>query len=234
MEPVVRLTGISKIYRAEGAGVYALKDVSLSISKGDFVSVTGPSGSGKTTLLDILGCIATPTSGEYYLDGERVDALDTRELAYIRNRKIGFIFQNFNLIPQYNLIENVELPLMYAGMKRKEKREIVMEILCSVGLGGKEERLPHQLSGGERQRVAIARALVNKPSLLLADEPTGNLDSKTGDEIMNIFKRLHEEGSTIVLITHDKDIAKHALRSYCIRDGELAVHQATAWISRKP
>lgn len=221
----VQLRNINKFYKADGFTFHALKDISISISKGEFVSVMGPSGSGKTTMLDIIGCISTPTSGEYYLDGKRVDKLNSRELALTRNRKIGFIFQNFNLIPQYNLKENIELPLTYSGIDKKDRKELVVNALSVVGLEGKGKRFPNQLSGGEKQRVAIARALINKPSILLADEPTGNLDSKTGEEILSVFRVLHESGNTIVLITHDSKIAQYASRTYFMKDGELLEHK---------
>ncbi len=218
---IIRLTDVHKSYGADESSYHALKGISLAVRKGEFVSIMGPSGSGKTTLLDILGCISSPTSGSYALDGMRVDQLSHRELAHIRNSRLGFIFQNFNLIPQYTVFENVELPLSYAGKERRIREEAAMDALSRVGLSDRADRYPSQLSGGERQRVAIGRAMVNRPSLLLADEPTGNLDSRTGEGILAIFQEIHRQGNSIVLITHDQSVAAHASSSYYLKDGEL-------------
>jgi putative ABC transport system ATP-binding protein len=201
--------------------VRALRGVDVMIRKNEFVAIMGPSGSGKSTLMNMIGCLDTPTEGEYWLNGHRVSELNDNQLARIRNREIGFVFQTFNLLPRASALHNVELPLVYAGMGGKERRQMAEEALSRVGLRDRMGHKPNELSGGQRQRVAIARALVNNPSILLADEPTGNLDSTTGQEIMSLFENLHTQGQTIVLVTHEHDIAEHAHRQVHILDGKV-------------
>jgi putative ABC transport system ATP-binding protein len=216
---LIQLEQVSKTYDAGANAVQALRGVDVAIERGEFVAVIGPSGSGKSTLMHILGCLDTPSSGKYWLDGEDVAEMSNRELARVRNRKIGFIFQTFNLLPRATILKNVELPLLYAGMRGSERRERAMNALGRVGLADRARSRPNQLSGGQRQRVAIARALVNDPSLVLADEPTGNLDQKTGWEIINIFQELSAHDETIVLVTHDPGIAATTQRRIKIVDG---------------
>lgn len=199
--------------------VYALKDISLNIYKNDYVALMGPSGSGKSTLMNLLGCLDTPTTGSYLLNHEDVSDMTDEELAEVRNQMIGFVFQTFNLLPRLSSLENVALPLIYAGVSKKQRLERAREVLEQVGLGNRAEHSPNELSGGQRQRVAIARALVNRPAIILADEPTGNLDTKTSIEIMSIFERLHDDGNTIIVVTHEPDIAEHAHRIIRLRDG---------------
>lgn len=218
---MIDLEHIFKIYELGDNKVYALNDVSLHVEKHEFLSIIGPSGSGKSTLMNMLGCLDVPTSGKYILDGEDVSKKNDDELAYIRNNKIGFVFQGFNLIQKLTAIENVELPLIYLDVPAKERRERAKKALESVGLGERIHHNPTELSGGQQQRVAIARALITNPPIILADEPTGNLDSKAGKEVMQIFKNLHAEGNTIILITHDSDVAKQASRVVRIQDGKI-------------
>ena len=208
--------------------VRALRGVSLQIQKNEYVAVMGPSGSGKSTLMNLIGCLDTPTSGEYWLNGQQVSDLADDELARIRNKEIGFVFQTFNLLPRADALHNVELPLIYAGLSSRNRRERAAQALQRVGLGDRMDHKPNELSGGQRQRVAIARALVNEPSILLADEPTGNLDSATSSEIMDVFAELHQQGQTVVMVTHEQDIAAHAARVITLRDGVVATDQARA------
>lgn len=218
---MIDLKHIDKIYKMGENEVYALNDVSLHIDEKEFVSIIGPSGSGKSTLMNMLGCLDVPTKGTYLLDGYDVGSKTDDELAVIRNEKIGFVFQGFNLLPKLSALENVELPLIYQGVPAKERRERAKKALESVGLGERKDHRPTELSGGQQQRVAIARALVTNPPIILGDEPTGNLDSKSGKEVMEIFKELHKKGNTIILITHDSGVAAQAERIVRIQDGKL-------------
>ena len=216
---LIDVKDLTKVYQMGDVQVHALRGVSFSITEGEFIAIMGPSGSGKSTMMDILGCLATPTSGEYYLEGEEVGKLSDNRLADIRNKKIGFVFQSFNLLPRTSALNNVELPLIYSGLGRKERKRRAFESLEAVGLADRVDHKSTELSGGQIQRVAIARALVNKPSMIFADEPTGNLDTRSGDEIMAIFNRLNEDGNTIIMVTHEAEVAEHAKRVLHIRDG---------------
>jgi putative ABC transport system ATP-binding protein len=219
---LIKLENLSKTYQIGETEVGALREVSLDIHAGEFLAVMGPSGSGKSTLMNIIGCLDKPTSGKYFLEGEEISKVDKNKLAGIRNKKIGFVFQSFNLLSRTSALENAELPLLYTNISNKERTERAMAALVSVGLKGREHHKTNQLSGGEQQRVAIARSLLNDPSLILADEPTGNLDTKTGSEIMDIFKRLNEEKKiTLIIVTHDPDIASLAHRRLHLRDGKV-------------
>ena len=218
---VIKTEGLWKTYEMGAEQVHALRGVELEIGKGEYVGIMGPSGSGKSTLMNLIGCLDTPSAGKYWLAGRLVSELDDDELAYIRNKDIGFVFQTFNLLPRATALHNVELPLIYNGTPAEERATRAKRALQTVDLADRMLHKPNELSGGQRQRVAIARALVNSPSILLADEPTGNLDSQTGEEIMGVFHRLHEQGNTIILVTHERDIAAHAHRIIHLRDGKV-------------
>lgn len=220
-EPIIRVTDITRRYVIGTEEIHALNGVSLEVQKNEYVALMGPSGSGKSTLMNMLGCLDTPTSGEYILNGIPVAKMSDNELAEVRNKEIGFVFQTFNLLPRSTTLENVALPLVYAGMKKDARDVRAIEVLEQVGLGNRMSHKPNELSGGQRQRVAIARALVNKPAIILADEPTGNLDSKTSVEIMGLLEDIHKLGNTIILVTHEEDIAKYAHRIVRLKDGVI-------------
>ena len=224
-EVIIQLTGLAKEYQMGEETVRALRGVDLEIARNEYVAIMGPSGSGKSTLMNLIGCLDTPTGGEYILNGQAVAGLTDDQLARIRNREIGFVFQTFNLLPRSTALDNVALPLVYAGVGKHDRRERAMEALAAVELADRMHHKPNELSGGQRQRVAIARALVTKPSIILADEPTGNLDSRTSEEIMGLFQRLHDEGQTIVMVTHEPDIAAHSERIITLRDGIIESDQ---------
>ncbi|MEQ9263413.1 MAG: ABC transporter ATP-binding protein [Owenweeksia sp.] len=221
MQDIIQLKQIVRNFPLGNQVVKVLKGIDLNIQRNAYAALMGPSGSGKSTLMNLLGCLDTPTSGEYWLNNQDVSRLTDNELAEIRNKEIGFVFQTFNLLPRSTALENVMLPLVYAGMNSKDRKERAEEVLEQVGLADRMDHRPNQLSGGQRQRVAVARALVNKPSIILADEPTGNLDTKTSAEIMNLFGEIHQNGNTVILVTHEEDIALHAHRVIRLRDGEI-------------
>jgi putative ABC transport system ATP-binding protein len=218
---LIDIRDITKVYPMGEENVYALRGVSVGVERGEYVAIMGPSGSGKSTLMNLIGCLDTPTSGSYVLNGKEVARMTDDELAAIRNQEIGFVFQTFNLLPRTSAIQQVELPLVYGGLSRKERRDRAVKSLNAVGLGDRMNHTPNEMSGGQRQRVAIARALINDPSILLADEPTGNLDSQTGAEIMALFDELNSRGNTIVVVTHEEDIAAHARRIVRLKDGQI-------------
>jgi putative ABC transport system ATP-binding protein len=226
--PIIDLRDIHKVYTMGTEKVHALNGVDLGIDRGEYVAIMGSSGSGKSTLMNLLGCLDTPSTGSYHLNGVAVETLDDTELAGIRNKEIGFVFQSFHLLPRTSALQNVELPLIYAGISRSVRRDRARRALERVGLADRMGHQPNELSGGQRQRVAIARALVNDPSILLADEPTGNLDSATSEEIMDLFDELHQAGNTVILVTHEPDIAAHAWRQVQLRDGKVLSDQPTA------
>jgi putative ABC transport system ATP-binding protein len=226
--PLIELREVYKVYDMGAEKVHALNGVDLAVERGEYVAIMGSSGSGKSTLMNLLGCLDTPSSGSYILNDTAVQELDDTQLAGIRNKEIGFVFQTFNLLSRTDALHNVELPLIYAGLTRAERKERAKAALEKVGLGARMTHMPNELSGGQRQRVAIARALVNRPSILLADEPTGNLDSATSEDIMNLFDELHQSGNTVVLVTHEPDIAEHAWRKVTLRDGKVISDQPTA------
>ncbi len=219
---VIQVIDLEREYLLGAERVRALQGVSLEIRRNEYVAIMGPSGSGKSTMMNVLGCLDTPSRGEYWLNGQEVSRMSDDALARVRNREIGFVFQTFNLLPRASALQNVELPLVYAGMPSRQRRQQARQALDRVGLGNRMDHRPNELSGGQRQRVAIARALVNEPSLLLADEPTGNLDSTTSADVMRVFDLLHQQGQTIVLVTHESDIAAHAARVVTLRDGRIA------------
>ena len=226
MTAIIETLGLTKTFGSNGAAVHALRGIEMTVDRGEFVALIGPSGSGKSTLMAILGCLDKPTGGTYALDGERVEGLSGRELAEIRNDKIGFVFQQYNLLPKASVTRNVELPMLYAGVSRKERRARALELLEMVGIPEKAKVLPAALSGGQRQRVAVARALANRPALLLADEPTGALDQRTGHEVLELFADLHRKGNTIIIVTHDPSISAMAQRQVEIMDGLIKLPEA--------
>ena len=219
---LIEMHELTRVYQLGPQEIYALRGVDLIVAQGEYVAIMGPSGSGKSTLMNIIGCLDRPSAGQYILDGTPVESMNDDELAAVRNKKIGFVFQTFNLLARTTALQNVELPLVYAKIPRAERRQLAEEALSAVGLGDRMNHQPNELSGGQRQRVAIARALVNKPSLLLADEPTGNLDSQTGREILDLFRDLHSRGNSIIMVTHEDDVAQEAKRVIHIRDGKIA------------
>jgi putative ABC transport system ATP-binding protein len=221
MTALIEIRGLTRHYDMGGETIHALRGVSLSIGRNEYVAIMGPSGSGKSTMMNVLGCLDTPSGGEYWLNGQEVSGLSDDALARVRNKEIGFVFQTFNLLPRATALHNVELPLVYSGVSSRDRRDRAVAALTRVGLANRMDHRPNELSGGQRQRVAIARALVNQPSILLADEPTGNLDSTTSEEIMRVFAELHSQGQTVVMVTHEPDIAAHAERVVVLRDGRV-------------
>lgn len=232
MSTVIDIEGLSKVYVMGSTEVHALRRIDLQIRTNEYVALMGPSGSGKSTLMNLLGCLDTPTDGRYRLDGSDVSQMTDSELAEVRNRKIGFVFQTFNLLPRLSALDNVALPLVYSGISRKQREARAREVLNDVGLGDRTDHKPNELSGGQRQRVAIARALVNKPAIILADEPTGNLDTKTSIEIMEIFEKIHDAGNTVILVTHEPDISEYAHRIVRLRDGLIETDERNGHIIR--
>ncbi len=226
-QPIIQIKNIKRDFALGSETVYVLKGIDLTINKGEYVALMGPSGSGKSTLMNLLGCLDTPTSGSYILNGKDVSKMTDNELAEIRNKEIGFVFQTFNLMPRTTALDNVALPLIYAGKSKSERSTRAAEVLTQVGLADRMDHKPNQLSGGQRQRVAVARALVNHPSIILADEPTGNLDSKTSVEIMQLFNDIHEQGNTVILVTHEEDIARFAHRIIRLKDGIIEKDEKT-------
>jgi len=233
MQPnVIETHNISRMYRMGTEEIHALRSISITIARGEYVAFMGPSGSGKSTLMNIVGCLDTPSGGQYILSGHDVSSMSDNALAQVRNKEIGFVFQTFNLLPRASSLDNVALPLIYAGFGKRERDERAMHALQSVGLGDRAKHRPNELSGGQRQRVAIARALVNNPSIILADEPTGNLDSKTSYEIMDLFEALYAKGNTIIMVTHEEDIARYAHRVVRLRDGLVETDEVNAEVAR--
>lgn len=227
-QAVIQIKDLKRVYQMGNTEVRALDGVTFDIHRNEYIAIMGPSGSGKSTMMNLIGCLDTPSEGEYILNGHRVSEMDDKELADIRNREIGFVFQTFNLLARTDCLANVELPLIYAGMAGADRKARAIDVLTKVGLGDRLDHKPNELSGGQRQRVAIARALVNDPSILLADEPTGNLDTKTGEEIMELFEQLYKAGNTIILVTHENDIANHARRIVRLRDGKVESDEPVA------
>jgi putative ABC transport system ATP-binding protein len=231
-QPIIDIKGITRDFPLGNEVIHVLKGIDLTINKGEYVALMGPSGSGKSTLMNLLGCLDTPTGGSYVLNGKDVSKMHDDELAEIRNKEIGFVFQTFNLLPRTTALDNVALPMVYAGYKKPERNARATEVLTQVGLSDRMDHKPNQLSGGQRQRVAVARALVNRPSIILADEPTGNLDSKTSVEIMNLFNEIHANGNTVILVTHEEDIAAYAHRVIRLRDGLIETDNANLKIEK--
>ncbi len=231
---LIQLQGVHKVYQLGMVEVHALRGIDLTVARGEYVSIMGPSGSGKSTLMNIIGCLDVPTRGRYILNGTDVSTMDDDDLARIRNKEIGFVFQTFNLLPRATALHNVELPLIYAGVPASQRKKLAQEALERVGLADRMLHRPNELSGGQRQRVAIARALVNNPSIILADEPTGNLDTRTGAEIMAIFDSLHQQGNTIVLVTHEEFIARHAQRIIHLLDGNIEREEMVSASQQEP